>query len=72
LAVPQIAVILLLLHWGHPFAAIAVIAALGVQFLLMMRLLTTPAALAPWYNATGTSLYVLGMMACAIAIGNAG
>jgi chlorophyll/bacteriochlorophyll a synthase len=72
MAIPQIAVILLLLYWGHPFAAIAVIASIGVQFLLMMRLLAAPAALAPWYNATGTSLYVLGMMACAIAIGKSG
>ena len=33
------------------------------------QLLADPAARAPWYNATGTGLYVLGMMACAIAIG---
>jgi chlorophyll synthase len=69
MALPQIGAILLLLYWGHPIAAIAVIAGLGVQFLLMFRLLADPAARAPWYNATGTGLYVLGMMACAIAIG---
>ncbi len=69
MVLPQVAAILLLLYWDHPVAAIAVIASVGVQVLLMFRLLEDPAARAPWYNATGTGLYVLGMMACAIAIG---
>jgi chlorophyll synthase len=34
----------------------------------MVRLLRDPAAQAPWYNATGTSLYVLGMLISAFAV----
>jgi chlorophyll synthase len=40
------------------------------QVALMSRLLRQPRARAPWYNATGTTLYVLGMLASAIAIGH--
>ena len=36
----------------------------------MRRLLTDPRGLAPWYNATGISLYVLGMLAAAFALGS--
>ena len=36
---------------------------LVVQMALMPRLLSDPARHAPWYNATGITLYVLGMMA---------
>jgi chlorophyll synthase len=35
----------------------------------MKRLLSDPRRLAPWYNATGVSLYVLGMMSAAIGLG---
>jgi chlorophyll synthase len=38
------------------------------QLLLMRRLLQRPRELAPWYNATGISLYVLGMLASALAV----
>jgi len=34
----------------------------------MVRLLRAPRERAPWYNATGTSLYVLGMLVTAIAL----
>jgi chlorophyll synthase len=34
----------------------------------MRRLLSRPRDLAPWYNATGISLYVLGMMITATAL----
>jgi chlorophyll synthase len=36
--------------------------------LLMRRLLRDPRAFAPWYNATGVTLYVLGMLAAALAV----
>ncbi len=35
----------------------------------MPRLLRDPRANTPWYNATGTTLYVLGMLASAFALG---
>jgi chlorophyll synthase len=35
----------------------------------MARLIRDPRQYAPWYNATGTSLYVLGMLVSGFAIG---
>jgi chlorophyll synthase len=45
-----------------------VAALLLVQVLLMTRLLRDPKGRAPWYNATGTSLYVIGMLVTAFAL----
>ena len=39
---------------------------------LMPRLLRAPREQAPWYNATGTTLYVLGMLVAAFALRAAG
>ena len=69
MAVPQAAVILLLATLDLAIAAAVVAAALLVQIGLMLRLLRDPAGLAPWYNATGVSLYVLGMLASAFGLG---
>ncbi|MDP3551233.1 MAG: chlorophyll synthase ChlG [Novosphingobium sp.] len=69
MAVPQIVVILLMVVWGHTVSAIAVGVVLAVQLALMPRLVSAPAKNAPWYNATGVSLYVLGMMAAALGLG---
>ncbi len=68
MAVPQVAVVMLLLRWGRPFHAIAIVALIGVQAVLMQRLLTAPRKLAPWYNGTGTTLYVIGMLISAFAL----
>lgn len=35
---------------------------------LMARFLERPRRRAPWYNATGTSLYVMGMLVSAFAL----
>ncbi|MEK9921143.1 MAG: chlorophyll synthase ChlG, partial [Luminiphilus sp.] len=67
--IPQIAVIGLLLRWHLPLSATAVTVVLLAQVLAMKKLLTDPRQLAPWYNATGVSLYVLGMMGAAIGLG---
>jgi chlorophyll synthase len=69
MAAPQAVVIALLATWGRPFHALAVAVSLAVQCALMLKLLTDPRKYAPWYNATGISLYVLGMLASALAIG---
>ena len=53
---------------GRPIHAVVVLLLLGVQFLLMVRLLENPRERAPWYNATGTSLYVIGMLVGAFAL----
>ena len=69
MAVPQVAVIGLLAAWGQAWFAAVVLALLALQGLAMRRMLRDPKALAPWYNATGVMLYVLGMLAAAIALG---
>jgi len=68
MAAPQVLVILLLLAWGATWHAVIVSLLLIVQLGLMRRLLTNPRALAPWYNGTGISLYVIGMLVAAFAM----
>ena len=68
MAVPQIAVAGLLLHWNRPLYAGIIAAALVLQVFCMVRLLKDPKKYAPWYNATGVTFYVLGMLASAIAV----
>jgi chlorophyll synthase len=68
MALPQLVVVGLLTHWGEPRHALAVAGVLAVQILLMFRLLKKPRELAPWYNATGVSLYVAGMLVSAFAL----
>ena len=71
MAVPQALVVALLWRWDMPVAAGVVGMLLLVQFGLMMRMLRDPRRFAPWYNATGTSCYVLGMLAAAFGLGAA-
>ena len=68
MAVPQVVVIGLLLSWSAPWHAAIVLALLLGQFVLMVRLLKDPRGRASWYNATGTTLYVLGMLVSAFAL----
>jgi chlorophyll synthase len=68
MAAPQIVVIALLYAWSLPLHAAAVAALLVGQFALMRRLLADPRGQAPFYNATGTTLYVLGMLVGAFAL----
>ena len=68
MALPQVVVIALLVSWGQWPFAIVVALVLAAQLAAMRRLLRDPRRFAPWYNATGVSLYVLGMMASAFAV----
>jgi chlorophyll synthase len=68
MAIPQLIVVMLLASWGHVAHAGAVATLLAIQLLLMMRLLGSPRERAPWYNATGITLYVIGMLVSAFAI----
>jgi chlorophyll synthase len=68
MALPQAEVMVLLSAWGRPFHAAAVGALLLAQAVLMGRMLKKPKELAPWYNGTGTTLYVAGMMVTAFAL----
>ncbi len=69
MAVPQGVVVVLLWRWHLAMPALAVAVLLAAQLALMPRLVADPAARAPWYNATGVSLYVFGMMAAALGLG---
>ena len=68
MAAAQLAVVLCLALWGRPAHAAAVALSLALQLLAMRRFVAAPERLAPWYNATGVSLYVLGMLAAAFAL----
>ena len=68
MALPQAVVIGLLLAWQQPYHAALVVLLLALQLILMVRLIERPRELAPWYNATGTLLYVLGMLVSAFAV----
>ncbi len=71
MAAPQVVVVSLLLIWGHPWHAGGVVLVLLGQLAAMVRLLKRPRELAPWYNGTGVTLYVSGMMISAWALRSA-
>lgn len=68
MAIPQVAVVALLLTWDRPLHALAVLAVLSGQLAAMRVMLRDPKGRAPWYNGTGVTLYVSGMMIAAFAI----
>jgi chlorophyll synthase len=68
MAVPQVAVVALLVAWTLPWHALGVAAVLVAQLLCMPRLLADPRGRAPWYNGTGITLYVSGMMIAAFGL----
>ena len=72
MALPQIVVVGLLLAWGHVGHAAAVAILLLAQAGLMDRFMQDPRQRAPWYNGTGTTLYVIGMLVTAFALRSAG
>lgn len=69
MALAQLAVIALLAWWGLTVSALLVGGVLLAQLAAMPRLLSNPAKFAPWYNAVGVLLYVLGMLAAALGLG---
>ena len=68
MAMPQVAVIALLLAWGQPWHALAVALLLTAQAALMRRFLADPTARALWYSGFGVPLFVAGMMVSAFAL----
>jgi chlorophyll synthase len=68
MALPQVLVVILLGGFDRPWHAALVAGLLAAQLALMPRLLSDPRRYAAWYNATGTTLYVLGMLAAAFAL----
>lgn len=69
MALSQVVIIVLLAQWALLTSAVIVSASLAVQLALMVRLLRDPRKFAPWYNATGVLLYVLGMLGSALGLG---
>ena len=68
MAIPQVIVIACLIAWGRPWHADLIGLSLALQFFLMHRFLKNPRGEAIFYNATGTTLYVLGMLVAAFAL----
>jgi chlorophyll synthase len=68
MALAQTLVIALLLIWGKPWHGLAVAVLLLAQFWAMKTLLSDPKGRTPWYNATGITMYVSGMMITAFAL----
>ena len=68
MALPQLAVIVLLVAWDRPYHALAIATLVAAQLWAMRVLLSDPKGRAPWYNATGVTLYVSGMMIAAFAL----
>lgn len=64
----QLLVVSLLVIWGKPWHALAVLVLLGGQVLAMRVLFRDPKGKAPWYNGTGVVMYVTGMMIAAFAL----
>jgi chlorophyll synthase len=69
MSAPQVVIVGLLIGWGITWSAVLVSVALFAQLSLMPRLVADPAGRAPWYGATGVSLYVTGMLAAALGLG---
>jgi chlorophyll/bacteriochlorophyll a synthase len=72
MAMPQLVVVALLLQWQRPVYAAAVGTLLVAQFFLMAHFLKMPRERAPWYNGTGISCYVVGMLISAFALASIG
>ncbi|WP_041798904.1 chlorophyll synthase ChlG [Rhodopseudomonas palustris] len=68
MAIPQVIVIALLLGWDRPIQAAIVGLVLAVQLGLMVRFLRAPVERATWFSGLGVALYVMGMMASAVAV----
>ena len=68
MALPQLAVVGLLLAWGQPAHALAIVGLLCGQGLMMRRFLSDPVRHALWYSGFGVPLFVSGMMVSAFAL----
>ena len=65
---PQLGVVLLLLHWGTVGQAMAVAGLMAAQMLLMVRFVRDPIRQALFYSGFGVPLFVAGMMVSAFAL----
>lgn len=68
MAIPQVLVVAGLTYYGAQWQAVVIGLLIVGQLLAMFRLVRQPEALAPWYNGTGVTAYVSGMMVTATAL----
>ncbi len=68
MAIPQVAVILLLIVWGRPVHALAIGFLLGLQLILMDYFMDSVTERALLYSGFGVPLFVAGMMVSAFAL----
>ncbi len=68
MTIPQLIVISILYYLGEYMVSFLIGLLIFAQLFLMTKLTKDPEKLAPWYNATGVTLYVSGMMLAAIAL----
>ena len=72
MALPQVVVIALLLHWDRPIHAAAVAGLLVAQAVLMRWFVAAPRERALHYSGFGVPLFVAGMMVSAFALRSLG
>lgn len=70
MAAAQVGVVAVLALAALPLTAALVGTSVLLQLLCMIRLARDPRRFAPWYNATGVSLYVIGMAIAAAGLGS--
>ncbi len=68
MALSQVGVIVLLLAWQRPLHALAILALMAAQMLMMKRFLADVRGRALWYSGFGVPLFVAGMMVSAFAL----
>ena len=66
--VSQAAAVALLLYWGKPVHAGAIVGLMLAQLLMMRRFLLSVTERALWYSGFGVPLFVGGMMVSAFAL----
>ena len=72
MALAQLAVVLLLVHWNRPAHATVVALLLLLQLVMMDRFLESVSRRAIWYSGFGVPVFVAGMMVSAFALRGAG
>jgi chlorophyll synthase len=72
MVIPQVVVVLCLVHWQRPLHALAILGLLALQGTLMDRFLQAPVRRALEYSGFGVPLFVAGMMVSASALRTAG
>ena len=72
MALPQLVVVLLLIHWQRPVHALTIGGLIALQLILMDRFLQAPSQRAIEYSGFGVPLFVIGMMVSAFALRSAG